>query len=141
VGDVPVERTQIRLRRSVDHHELRKANSFAAFSVREVRNKTGASIVVNAGSTASYSIPAPVGLLQIGGQIRNKPNHLAERAGVLCLAGDHVSILPLSSMASTKCIDAVQRGPFPSQERSEFPTLSQNGIDELWLPLMLSVGY
>jgi RHS repeat-associated protein len=97
-------------------HELRKANSFAAFSVREVRNKTGASIVVNAGSTASYSIPAPVGLLQIGGQIRNKPNHLAERAGVLCLAGDHVSILPLSSMASTKCIDAVQRGPFLSQE-------------------------
>src|ERR1700722_1827843 len=53
-------------------HELRQANSFAAFSVREVRSKTRASIVVNAGSTASYSIPAPVGLLQVGGKIRNK---------------------------------------------------------------------
>jgi uncharacterized protein YigE (DUF2233 family) len=97
-------------------HELRKANSFAAFSVREVRNKTGASIVVNAGSTASYSLPAPVGLLQIGGNIRSKPNQLAEHAGVLCLAGDQIFILPLSTVNSTRCLDAVQRGPFLSQD-------------------------
>jgi uncharacterized protein YigE (DUF2233 family) len=100
-------------------HELRKANSFAAFSVREVRNKTGASIVVNAGSTASYSIPAPVGLLQIGGSVRNTPNYRAEHGGVLCLAGDRVSIMPLSSMNSAKCLDAVQRGPFLSLESAK----------------------
>jgi uncharacterized protein YigE (DUF2233 family) len=97
-------------------HELRKANSFAAFSIREVRNKTGASVVANAGSTASYSVPAPVGLLQIRGKIVSRPNFRAEHGGVLCVNGDHISILPLSSTKLPKCSDAVQRGPFLSRD-------------------------
>ena len=101
-------------------HELGKANSFAAFSLNEIQNKMRALIIVNGGSTSSYSIPAPAGLLQVGGKTVSPPNYLTERAGVLCITRGIVSILPLSR-SQPRCFDAVQRGPYMSREFLSVP--------------------
>lgn len=105
-----------RLRVIDAYHELGKGSTFAAYSLREIKRKTGATIAVNAGSTASYSLPVPVGLLQIGGRIVSRANLRAEKGGVLCINRDHVSIVPVSATAAQSCVDAVQRGPYLSKE-------------------------
>ena len=101
-------------------HEVGRGNSFAAFSVREIQKKTNASLVANAGSTASYSLPAPVGLLEVGGRVISKPNYRAEHAGIICITAQHISILPLLVGVFPSCTDAVQRGPFFSRETKSF---------------------
>jgi len=90
-------------------------NAYAAFSLREVWAKTGASIVVNAGSTASFSTPMPAGLLKVRGKILNRVKDVPseQHPGVLCLEKNRVRIirLPGDGETITGCIDAVQRGP------------------------------
>jgi uncharacterized protein YigE (DUF2233 family) len=105
-----------RLRIVDTFHSLGKTNAFAAFSVREVSKKTRATVVVNAGSTATFSLPVPVGLLQVGGNIVSQTNHLAEHSGILCIGQDHVTIVPVSPAAEPDCIDAVQRGPYLTRD-------------------------
>ena len=95
---------------------LGKANSYAAFSLREVLNETHASIVVNAGSTTSYSVPSPAGLLKIGSTIVSKAKLNDKNAGILCIKRDSVDIVRFSSTVPKGCLDAVQRGPFLSQD-------------------------
>lgn len=99
--------------------ELGKGNPYAAFSLREVMDKVRASIVVNAGSTASYSVPIPAGLLEVRGVIVQPPKFYVKNAAALCINRDRVSIVKISSRAPKGCEDAVQRGPFLSKELSE----------------------
>jgi uncharacterized protein YigE (DUF2233 family) len=106
-----VDPVKSRIRVIDTYHEIGKANSYAAFSIREVKAKTGASLVVNAGSTASFSIPAPVGLLQVNGRVVSPPNYTAKDAGVLCFAVGRISIVSLSKDQRLECSQAVQRGP------------------------------
>ena len=98
--------------------ELGRGNPYAAFSLREVMNKVQASIVVNAGSTASYSVPIPAGLLEVRGKIVQRPKLYVKNAAVLCINRDRVGIVTFSSKAPNDCQDAVQRGPFLSKELS-----------------------
>lgn len=99
------------------YHELGKAGgTLAAYSLKEAKRRTGAVIAVNAGSTASYSLPVPVGLLQVGGRIVNRINLRALMGGILCINRDRVSITPVSANVAVNCIDAVQRGPYISSD-------------------------
>lgn len=108
-------RNQVRI---VDlFHEIGATNKFAAFSLRDVRKKTQAPIVVNAGSTASFSVPAPVGLLKTRGKVINPANYRAQNGGILCVMGDRILIVPVSSKIPN-CGDAVQRGPLLSADTS-----------------------
>jgi uncharacterized protein YigE (DUF2233 family) len=97
-------------------HELGRGNAYAAYSLRQVKAKTGAIIVTNAGSTASFSLPAPTGLLKIGGRIVSPVNRRAQTGGILCVNRERVSILALSDVGMASCTDAVQRGPYMSRE-------------------------
>ena len=112
------KRVEIRL---VDSSSaIGKANSYAAFSLRELLEQTRASIVVNAGSTSSYSVPAPAGLLMIQGRLVGRPALGAENAvgfgGVLCIRGDQISIEEFSWPLTKQCQYAVQRGPILSRD-------------------------
>ena len=91
--------------------ELSAENSFSEFSLREIRQKTKATIVVNAGSTKTFSFPDPLGLLKVKGKLVSRTNAQTPHGGVLCLSGRAVSILPASSNPESKCTEAVQRGP------------------------------
>lgn len=91
-----------------------KGNAFAAYSIREVGKVTRALVVINAGSTGSYSLPAPVGLLMTHGAVVSRVNPSSTNGGILCVAGDHLVIAPVSGMSLQKCSDAVQRGPLLS---------------------------
>lgn len=95
---------------------LGKNNRYAAFSLREVLAATHSSVAVNAGSTSSFSVPAPAGLLLIHGRLVSRPRPRADGAGVLCIAGVQVRIEELSSSVQESCSDAVQRGPILSQD-------------------------
>jgi uncharacterized protein YigE (DUF2233 family) len=98
-------------------HELGKSNSFSAYSLRAVWHKTGADLVTNAGSTASYSLPAPAGLLQIRGRIVSPLNRQTQNAGILCINRGKVAIVPVAQTGGVpKCTDAVQRGPYLTRE-------------------------
>jgi len=96
------------------YHDLGTGKSFAAFSIREVFNKTGALMAVNAGSTASFSLPIAVGLLMTHGKVVHQANLKSEDAGILCVAGAQVEITDLSSFRPQRCTYAVQRGPLLS---------------------------
>ena len=98
--------------------EIGKANSYAAFSIREVARVTRALLVVNAGSTDSYSLPAPVGLLITDGITISGIARSAKNGGVFCVAGDRLTIASVARMESQKCTDAVQRGPLLSSGSS-----------------------
>jgi uncharacterized protein YigE (DUF2233 family) len=89
---------------------IASTNAFAAYSIKEISKATRALVVVNAGSTGSYSLPAPVGLLITDGMVVN-PATPVKDGGILCVNGDHVAITPIMPKASLKCSDAVQRGP------------------------------
>lgn len=91
--------------------EIGKGNTLAAFSVRAVSKKTGALVSLNAGPTASYTLPVPVGLLLVRGKVVNQANFRAANGGIFCVTGDRVAILNLSSFKSQNCSYAVQRGP------------------------------
>ncbi len=95
---------------------LGKANPYAAFSLREVLNETHASIVANAGSTTSLSVPSPAGLLEIGGTIVSKAKLNVKNTGILCIKHDSVDIAEFTSNVPEGCLDAVQRGPFLSHD-------------------------
>jgi hypothetical protein len=97
-------------------HELKQVNALGAFSVREIRKKTDALIVVNAGGTVSYSVPAPAGYLKVNGAVLNGPSFGGENTGIFCIMGTSVSIVPLSRNNLPKCTDAVQRGPILTPE-------------------------
>jgi len=98
-------------------HELGRSRSFSAYSLRAVKDKTEADIVTNAGSTASYSLPAPTGLLQIKGKTVSPLNRQVQNAGILCINQGRVSIVPVPQTDRLpKCTDAVQRGPYLTRE-------------------------
>lgn len=96
--------------------ELGRENGYAAFSLREVMTKTRSAVVVNAGSTRSFSAPIPAGLLEVGGAIVSPPKFYVKNAAVLCINRDRVSIVKLLSKIPKDCPEAVQRGPFLSWE-------------------------
>jgi len=100
---------------------LGKENAYAAYSVREVAKNTGASVVVNAGSTASYSTPIPVGLLIVRGLVISKTNLKATHGAILCVGKKGVTIGPLSQQRPTPkgCSYAVQGGPLLSRDFKE----------------------
>lgn len=98
---------------------LGKTNPYAAFSLRELLNETHASIVVNAGSTTSFSVPSPAGLLRVGGKTINPPRLHVKNAGVLCIRRDRLDIVRFSATLPKGCLDAVQRGPFLSQDLTQ----------------------
>lgn len=90
----------------------RELDSASAFSLAALNNKTKALALVNAGSTASFNFPSPVGWLRISGKDRSKPNFQVRQPGVLCISNGRLSIFELSSTRLPSCVDAVQRGPF-----------------------------
>ena len=91
-------------------HTLSKDNAFAEFSIGEVMAKTGAFAVANAGSTKSFSFPAPAGLLIVNGKLMSRTNAQTPHGGILCLTRGKVAIVPTSSIDPI-CTSAVQRGP------------------------------
>jgi len=96
------------------YHELKTANAYSAFSLREIGSKTGAAIVVNAGSTTSYTFPAPAGLLMAGSKVIHAPSYSSREGvgeGIFCIAHEHLSIVAAPPTGLPKCADAVQRGP------------------------------
>lgn len=103
--------------------EIGRSRTSAAFSLREVQSKTKALIVVNAGSTASFALPAPVGLLKTRGKVVSAPNYLAkvDQPGIFCVIGNRVAIMPLLPQLPN-CIDAVQRYPVLSADSSQVET-------------------
>ena len=95
-------------------HELGNGSKLGTFSLREVV-KAGALFAANAGATASYSIPIPVGLLMTRGKIVSKPNLRAQsHSGFLCIAKDRIEIADLAQFKAPGCEYAVQRGPLLS---------------------------
>lgn len=75
-------------------------------------------VVVNAGSTASYSLPIPIGFLKTCGIVMSPVNRLAESGGIFCIAGDHLAIRAVLRLEPPRCSDAVQRGPLLSDSLS-----------------------
>jgi uncharacterized protein YigE (DUF2233 family) len=96
--------------------ELGKTNGYAAFSLKEVAEKSGAAIAVNAGSTSSFSLPVPAGLLIVHGKLVSKPRLRVPDGGILCIRRSQVFIEPFSVALPKGCSDAVQRGPVFSRE-------------------------
>jgi exopolysaccharide biosynthesis protein len=92
-------------------HEIGKGNALAAFSLREVMTKTDSLVAVNAGSTASYSLPIPVGLLVTRARVIAPINPQPRDSGFLCVAGNRLVITGLSGLRLENCSYAVQRGP------------------------------
>jgi uncharacterized protein YigE (DUF2233 family) len=93
-------------------HELRAKNALSTFSLREVSDKTHAALVVNAGATTSFSLPAPAGLLPIGGKTIHRASFSNDgTAEILCVEREHVSLIALRPGSPANCVDAVQKGP------------------------------
>lgn len=96
-------------------HDLGSGGTLGTFSLKDVI-KTGALLAANGGSTASYSIPIPVGLLMVHGKLISAPNLRAQEApGFLCIAGNRMGIEEIKSFQSKACTYAVQRGPLLSR--------------------------
>jgi uncharacterized protein YigE (DUF2233 family) len=98
--------------------EISKERAFPEFSLNEVMNKTGAAIVSNAGSTTSFTLPQPAGLLQVNGRVLSLlATKSSQFNGVLCISRvqgatkTRISILQFSEWNRAQCTDAVQRGP------------------------------
>jgi uncharacterized protein YigE (DUF2233 family) len=127
-------RTSIRI---VDTFELlHKANAYSPFSIAEVKTATKARAVVNAGSTNSFSIPDPVGLLETNGRVISRENRSVKYGGVLCIGRTSVSIFPVPMPKTANCIHAVQRGPvlgpdlqYPASYSQEKYTRSAVAVD------------
>jgi uncharacterized protein YigE (DUF2233 family) len=98
--------------------EIGASNAYAAFSISDVARATHALLVVNAGSTGSFSLPVPVGLLITDGKTINQMNRSTKDGGVFCVSGDQLAIAPVLKMDARKCAQAVQRGPLLSSASS-----------------------
>jgi len=61
-------------------------------------------------------VPSPAGFLKIGSTIVSKAKLNDKNAGILCIKRDSVDIVGFSSAVPEGCLDAVQRGPFLSQD-------------------------
>ena len=114
--------------RIIDTYHEMGSQPYSEFSVDAIQHKTGAMVVVNAGSTKNLNSPNPAGLLKIKGTVVSALNPETPHGGTLCIgkSGD-ISIAPLSQKGmsttsdGTSCRDAVQRGPFLSAQVSSVP--------------------
>jgi len=115
-------------------HEIGKGNALAAFSLREVMMKTGSLLAVNAGTSYSYSLPIPGGLLLTHGKIITPVNRQAHNSGFLCVASDRLVITDLSGLRPENCAYAVQKGPLIFRETaasvSDFNHRTVIAVDE-----------
>ena len=93
-------------------NQLGQKSSLSAFSLRAVSEKTHPIVIFNAGSTASFNFPSPVGWLKIDGKEISRAAFKVSQAAALCLSPGHVSIDPLLPNKLPSCKDEVQRGPF-----------------------------
>ena len=116
---------------------LHKANAYSAFSIAEVKKATNAIAVVNAGSTKSFAIPDPVGLLKIRGTTVSRENPAVTNGGVLCLRNTGVTIFPIPLPDNAGCVYAVQRGPvlgpslhYPASYAQDKYTRSAVAVDD-----------
>lgn len=102
----------------IDTYNSIAGKAYSEYSIDEIRRITGATVVVNAGSTKSYNTPNPAGLLKIDGTVVSRIDRGVEHGGLLCIsrAGDLsiYEVLQTSDpmqISGSNCVDAVQRGP------------------------------
>ena len=82
------------------YSEMGSQKSYSEFSVDAIQHKTGAVVVVNAGSTKNLAIPNPAGLLKVKGTIISELNPQNTRGGILCI-GKEGAIINYSSVTKT----------------------------------------
>lgn len=76
---------QVKLRTIDVYQALGSASASSGYNLDEVFSKVKPIAAINAGPTSSFTLPAPVGLLVVGGRVRSKLNlKAAKDSGVFC---------------------------------------------------------